>query len=114
LNDRVRATEKLLPAFPYDTTPHEEPRLTIDSLFFETWADVLVGGGWARDELKESSFALIQWKSRPRVVDVGKSKSPGSVTGDPRTEDKWVLVEEFVPRDYREALTDPKVSLLSP
>ncbi|GAA5896383.1 uncharacterized protein JCM6883_006886 [Sporobolomyces salmoneus] len=114
LNDRLRAAEKILPAFPYDTTPHEEPRITIDSLFFEAWADVLVGGGWARDELKESSFALIQWKSRPRVGDVGKIRSPrGSSTttsaGDPRTEDSWVLVEEFVPREYREALTDPKV-----
>ncbi|GAA5846946.1 hypothetical protein JCM3766R1_004024 [Sporobolomyces carnicolor] len=110
LNDRLRATEKQLPAFPYDTSPHEEPRIAVDSLFFEAWADVLVGGGWARDELKESSFALIQWKSRPRVTDIGKSRSPGnSTTGDPRTEDSWVLVEEFVPREYREALTDPKV-----
>ncbi|GAA6014815.1 hypothetical protein JCM11491_002126 [Sporobolomyces phaffii] len=109
LNERIRATEKLLPAFPYDTTPREEPRTTIDSFFFETWADVLVGGGWARDELKESSFALIQWKSRPRVGDVGKARSPGSASGDPRTEDRWVLVEEYVPREYREALTDPKV-----
>lgn len=113
LNDRLRATEKQLPAFPYDTSPHEEPRTAVDSLFFEAWADVLVGGGWARDELKESSFALIQWKSRPRVTDIGKSRSPGSSTsGDPRTEDSWVLVEEFVPREYREALTDPKVRQL--
>ncbi|GAA5950992.1 hypothetical protein JCM3765_004649 [Sporobolomyces pararoseus] len=113
LNDRLRATEKLLPAFPYDTTPHEEPRVTIDNLFFEAWADVLVGGGWARDELKESSFALIQWKSRPRVGDVGKGRASNggsmTATGDPRTGDSWVLVEEFVPRDYREKLTDPKV-----
>ncbi|GAA6062080.1 hypothetical protein JCM10212_006503 [Sporobolomyces blumeae] len=115
IDDRLRATEKLLPSFPYDTTAHEEPRITIDALFFEAWADVLVGGGWARDELKESSFALIQWKSRPRVGEIASSRSRtrssgiGTNGGDPRTEDRWVLVEEFVPREYREALTDPKV-----
>ncbi|GAA5875877.1 hypothetical protein JCM16303_004031 [Sporobolomyces ruberrimus] len=114
LNDRLRATEKLLPAFPFDTTAHEEPTITIDGFFFEAWADVLVGGGWARDELKESSFALIQWKCRPRVGDVGKARSPGSANSDPRTEDRWVLVEEFVPREYREALTDPRTKKQQP
>ncbi|GAA5894318.1 hypothetical protein JCM5296_005136 [Sporobolomyces johnsonii] len=107
LDDRLRAAEKLLPSFPYDTTPHEEPRLLVDVLFFEAWADVLVGGGWARDELKESSFALIQWKSRPREGELPRGRAVGN---DKRTEDRWVLVEEFVPREYRDALTDPKVS----
>ncbi|GAA5918830.1 hypothetical protein JCM1841_002760 [Sporobolomyces salmonicolor] len=107
LDDRLRATEKLLPSFPYDTTPHEEPRLLVDVLFFEAWADVLVGGGWARDELKESSFALIQWKSRPREGELSRGRVVGN---DQRTEDRWVLVEEFVPREYRDALTDPKVT----
>ncbi|GAA5922025.1 uncharacterized protein JCM15063_003162 [Sporobolomyces koalae] len=106
LNDRLRATEKLLPAFPYDTTAREGTAVTIDSEFFEAWADVLVGGGWARDELKESSFALIQWKSRPRLEHSAQPRSRGS---DPRTDDRWVLVEEFVPKEYRAALTDPKV-----
>lgn len=32
---RLRETEKLLPEFPYDTTPHEEPRLLVDINFFE-------------------------------------------------------------------------------
>ncbi|GAA5962875.1 hypothetical protein JCM21900_005642 [Sporobolomyces salmonicolor] len=107
LDDRLRATEKLLPSFPYDTTPHEEPRLLIDVLFFEAWADVLVGGGWARDELKESSFALIQWKSRPREGELSRGRVVGN---DQRTEDRWVLVEEFVPREYRDALRDPKIT----
>ncbi|BGP67094.1 hypothetical protein RTG_00488 [Rhodotorula toruloides ATCC 204091] len=106
LNERLRETEKHLPPFPYDTTPREEGRLVVEKVFFEAYADVLVGGGWARDELKESSFALIQWKAQPRAGEVAKGKVVGN---DPRTEERWVLVEEFVPREYREALlADPK------
>lgn len=107
LNERLRETEKHLPPFPYDTTPREEGRLVVEKVFFEAYADVLVGGGWARDELKESSFALIQWKAQPRAGEVPKGKVVGN---DPRTEERWVLVEEFVPREYREALlANPKV-----
>ncbi|GAA6047802.1 hypothetical protein JCM3770_004650 [Rhodotorula araucariae] len=106
IDQRLRQAEQALPPFPYDTTPREEGRIAVDATFFEAWADVLVGGGWARDELKESSFALIQWRARPRDGDLSRVK-PG---GDPRTEERWVLVEEFVPREYREALlADPKV-----
>ncbi|GAA6039053.1 hypothetical protein JCM8097_000174 [Rhodosporidiobolus ruineniae] len=105
LADKLRAAEQALPPFPYDPTPREEGRVLIERDFFEAWADVLVGGGWARDEMKESSFALIQWKARPR----DGMRSPGK-EGDSRTEERWVLVEEFVPREYREALlADPKV-----
>jgi hypothetical protein len=66
--------------------------------------DRMVGGGWARDELKESSFALLHWKARSRDGDLPRAGV------DPRTEERWVLVEEVVPREYREALmADPKV-----
>ncbi|SCV68870.1 BQ2448_991 [Microbotryum intermedium] len=106
LDTKLRAAEKMLPSFPYDTTPREEARLVVDALFFEAWADVLVSGGWARDELKESSFALIHWKSRPR--DGEQPKGRPSASGDDRTEDRWVLVEEFVPKEYRDELTDGK------
>ncbi|GAA5827054.1 hypothetical protein JCM11251_002224 [Rhodosporidiobolus azoricus] len=101
LADKLRATEQLLPAFPYDTTPHEEGRVLIERDFVEAWADVLVSGGWARDELKESSFALVGWKARPREGEYPRGKSSGS---DPRSEERYVLVEEYVPREYREAL----------
>ena len=107
ISQRLREAEKALPPFPYDTTPHEEGRVKIDSLFFEAWADVLVGGGWARDELKESNFALIHWKSRPR--DVGMPLAVAKEE-DPRTEERWFLVEEYVPKQYREALlVDPNI-----
>jgi hypothetical protein len=102
----------MLPSFPYDTTAREEGRIQVDSQFFEAWADTLVCGGWARDELKESSFALIQWKSRPRI-----SESAGAKTrvadSDGRTEDRWFLVEEFVPKEYRDQLKEQKVGRLS-
>ncbi|KAM0755737.1 hypothetical protein T439DRAFT_341384 [Meredithblackwellia eburnea MCA 4105] len=105
INERLRETERMLPPFPYDTTPHEEGRILVDINFFEAWADVLVSGGWARDELKESSFALVQWKSRPRDGELPK----GRVTdGDDRTEERWVLIEEFVPKEYRDELREGK------
>ncbi|KAI5481457.1 hypothetical protein MNV49_004213 [Pseudohyphozyma bogoriensis] len=106
IDRKLRETEEALPPFPYDTTPHEEGRVFIDANFFEAWADVLVSGGWARDELKESSFALIQWRARPREGELAKKHSM-SPTED-RTEERWVLLEEFVPREYRDELRDNK------
>jgi hypothetical protein len=104
LTDKLRAAERALPPFPYETAPSEQGRVVVEKDFFEAWADVLVGGGWARDELKESSFALLHWKARSREGELPRAGS------DPRTEEKWVLVEEHVPREYREALmADPKV-----
>ncbi|GAA5852943.1 hypothetical protein JCM9279_000087 [Rhodotorula babjevae] len=111
LDQRLRQAEQALPAFPYDTTPREEGRIKVDAAFFEAWADVLVGGGWAKDELKESSWALVHWKARPRDGTV-PLRAAGGAGADPRTEERWVLVEEFVPHEYREALlADPKVKL---
>ncbi|BGP12621.1 hypothetical protein JCM10213_008758 [Rhodosporidiobolus nylandii] len=101
LSEKLRATEQLLPPFPYDTTPREEGRRLVEKDFLEAWADVLVGGGWARDELKESSFALIQFKARPRDGELPKGKMVGT---DPRTEERWIAMEEYVPREYREQL----------
>ena len=63
LQTRLLAAEKSLPPFPYDTAPQAAGTLKIEEYFFEAWADV-IGTGWAREELKESSFGLIQWKSR--------------------------------------------------
>ncbi|KAL8286258.1 hypothetical protein RQP46_004746 [Phenoliferia psychrophenolica] len=103
---RLRETEKLLPPFLYDTTPKEEKRLLVDVNFFEAWADVLVSGGWARDELKESSFALVQWKARVRDGEIAKGRATGP--NEDRTEERWVLVEEYVPREYRDELRDGK------
>lgn len=102
VTQRLYETEKTLPPFPYDTTPREAGRLPIDVLFFEAWADALVASGWARDELKESNFALVHWRSRPRNLPTPTPDQGDRL--DPRTEERWFLVEELVPRDYREAL----------
>ncbi|KAK4054880.1 hypothetical protein OIV83_000804 [Microbotryomycetes sp. JL201] len=109
LNKRLKEAEKLLPEFNFDTTPHEEGTIEVDSSFFEAWADALVSSGWARDELKESSFALIQWKRRPRSGEVPQARTALSTSSDDRTEDAWVLIEEFVPREYRERLALGKI-----
>lgn len=52
--------------------------------------------------MKECSWALVQYKSRPR--DGERAKGRASIEGDSRTEDKWCLVEEFVPREYVDQL----------
>lgn len=98
LTQRLRETEAMLPAFPYDTTAQEIGRIQIDALFFEAWADVLVSGGWARDELKESNFALLHWKARggPRDNEVSNENA------------RYCLVEEIVPVEYRDALVEGK------
>lgn len=68
---------------------------------------MLVSGGWARDELKQSSFAFVQWKGRPRDGEIARGRI--TTPGETRTEDRWVLVEEFVPKEYRDELRDGKV-----
>lgn len=60
---------------------------------------MLCSSGWTREEVKESSWALIQFKTRPRSPD--RRLSAGS---DGRTEETWFLVEEIVPADYRASL----------
>ena len=108
LNARLRKTEKQLPKFPFDITPREERPILVDELFFETWADVLVASGWAKEEIKESSWVLCQYRARP----IGRPTKEDS-TGDGRTEDMWVLFEESVPAEYRQELLDSMVSLSS-
>lgn len=107
LDTQVRQTEKALPAFKHDTTPHERARVTVDANFFESWADVLVGSGWMRDEMKEWNWALIQYKARPRDGEAGRN-SPGKT--DDRIASRWVLVEEQVPNEYLQDLRSGKVS----
>lgn len=96
LDTRLLAAEKALPPFPYDTTAHEEGKILVDQHFFETWADVLVCAGWVKDEVKESNFALIQYKARPRGVVESE--------GESRTLDRWVICEEMIPKAYRDNL----------
>ena len=97
---RLREIEAALPPFPYDTTAKEEGRVLVDGLFFEAWADILVSGGWARDELKESNFALLHWKAQPARR--GERDVRGQDGG------RWVLCEEIVPGEYRNALVEGK------
>lgn len=68
-------------------------------------SDVLCSSGWTRDEVKESNWALIQYKTRP--LNFEKTPLPNS---DVRTESNWFLVEEVTPADYRQALLATPVS----
>lgn len=77
----------------------------VDDNFFEAWADICVSSGWQRDEIKESNWALIQYRARPRDGRVQLSSSGGS---DGRTEEAWMLIEEVVPAAYREELLEAR------
>jgi hypothetical protein len=68
--------------------------------------------------VKESSWALIQLKTRPRAQD-----RPLSAGSDGRTDETWFLCEEIVPGDYRASLlqqnqvkpkTSRRISFLRP
>jgi hypothetical protein len=101
ITKQIRKTEKALPQFPYDITPREEKSTLVDELFFEAWADVLVSSGWSRDEWKESSWVLVQWRTKPSKDSLSMKKN-----ADGRTDEKWFLVEEMIPPEYREELID--------
>jgi hypothetical protein len=106
LAERLRETESLLPDFKYDTTPSEKQSLFIDSDFPEAYLTAFVTQGWKTDELK-SSFVIVQWKSRPKP---GEARSAGA---DDRSIDRWVLIEEEIPNEYRDNLIDGKVTSIS-
>lgn len=63
------------------------------------FSDVLCASGWARDEVKESHWALLQFRTRPLGGD-----GPIPTINDGRTEDTWFLVEEIIPAEYRASL----------
>lgn len=107
---KLRKTDKSLPSFPYDVTPHEEQPVLVDDNFFEAWADVLVASGWARDEIKESNWVLVQYRAKPRD---GRAQLNGSVGSDGRSEEVWMLIEESIPASYREELMEAKTGRIS-
>ena len=97
LNSSLRKTEKSLPAFSHDVTPHELQPIAVDAAFFEAWADTLVASGWQRDELKASAWVFVQFRARPKH-DVDPATDL-RLRGDGRTEERWVLFEEVIPAD---------------
>lgn len=126
LLDKIRKTNKAMPAFNYDTTPlivsspsmsgdpqgqwQEKPISRMDDIFPEVYADILLGNGWSnRDELthRNANFAVVQYKSRPNSSTI-KNKLPSASSptnqSDDRTEAAWFVIEEVVPAQYRSEL----------
>ncbi|PWN35766.1 uncharacterized protein FA14DRAFT_46690 [Meira miltonrushii] len=126
LLDKIRKTNKAMPAFNYDTTPmvvsspsmsgdpqgqwQEKPISRMDDIFPEVYADILLGNGWHnRDELthRNANFAVVQFKSRPNSSTI-KNKIPSASSptsqSDDRTEAAWFVIEEVVPAQYRSEL----------
>ncbi|KAG0148230.1 hypothetical protein CROQUDRAFT_90562 [Cronartium quercuum f. sp. fusiforme G11] len=95
LNKKISKASKHLPQLKsLDPLPQELKPILLDENFFEAYADALVCSGWARDELKEVSWALVHYKSRSINCD----------PNDERNDDMWVLFEEVVPAEYRQML----------
>lgn len=67
----------------------------------QCYSDILCSSGWTREEVKESNWALIQFKTRPKSQE--NTIPAGS---DGRTEETWFLIEELVPKEYRESLLE--------
>jgi len=127
LMEKLRKTNKMMPAFPYDTTPYivssptldqsemgqwaTKPVSRIDEVFAEVYADVLLGNGWSnRDEQthRNANFIVVQYKSRPTASTVGSQAAGSSrqakgyvAQADDRTDAAWFVVEEVVPAKYR-------------
>lgn len=124
LLEKIRKTNKAMPAFDYDTTPlvvsspsmsgdaqgqwEEKPFSRMDDIFPEVYADILLGNGWSnRDELthRNANFAIVQYNSRPSASTI-TSRIPSAVSPskddlDDRTEAAWFVIEEVVPAQYR-------------
>lgn len=88
----------------------------------DCWADLIWSSGWSEREERthrDSNWALVghlfchgpanlaqvDYKALPAHL-----SSPALTTppADPRTSNQWFVFEEFVPREYRDQLTNPK------
>ncbi|GAA93967.1 uncharacterized protein L969DRAFT_98315 [Mixia osmundae IAM 14324] len=105
LTARMRKTEAGLPSFPYDITPREQGVVNVDELFVEAWADVLISSGWTRDELKPTSWALLQYKTRRHSANL-----ESSLLGNEASGNAWYLMIETVPQEYLLDLAEGKAS----
>ncbi|KAF9518517.1 hypothetical protein BS47DRAFT_1379808 [Hydnum rufescens UP504] len=86
LTRKLRKQQKVLPPFGWDTSPVAGREWIVEEGMIQTcsgWVD------WAEGTFREANWALRDG-------------------GDPRTSSQWFLFEEFVPREYREQLQNPK------
>ncbi|CAE6409457.1 unnamed protein product [Rhizoctonia solani] len=107
LHRKLKKQQKVLPTFGWETTPVAGQEWVVEEAFLDCWADLIWSSGWCEREERthrDSSWALVDYKALPAH---GPSLS-ASASSDPRTSNQWFVFEEFVPREYRDQLTNPK------
>ncbi|KAF8666934.1 hypothetical protein RHS04_09376 [Rhizoctonia solani] len=107
LHRKLKKQQKVLPTFGWETTPVAGQEWVVEEAFLDCWADLIWSSGWSEREERthrDSNWALVDYKALPPT---GPLLSL-STSSDPRTSNQWFVFEEFVPREYRDQLTNPK------
>ncbi|KAG9119317.1 hypothetical protein FRC07_005708 [Ceratobasidium sp. 392] len=107
IHRKLKKQQKVLPTFGWETTPVAGQEWVVEEAFLDCWADLIWSSGWSEREERthrDSNWALIDFKALPANPAATNLLSPS----DPRTSNQWFVFEEFVPREYRDQLTNPK------
>ncbi|KAJ1304068.1 hypothetical protein OPQ81_008475 [Rhizoctonia solani] len=107
LHRKLKKQQKVLPAFGWETTPVAGQEWVVEEAFLDCWADLIWSSGWSEREERthrDSNWALVDYKAVPPNA----SALSANGSSDPRTSNQWFVFEEFVPREYRDQLTNPK------
>ncbi|KAE9401015.1 hypothetical protein BT96DRAFT_621482 [Gymnopus androsaceus JB14] len=107
---RKKKTSGGPPAFSWDPEPVLGPEQIIEEAFVDVWCDLLQGSGWGEGlhmhpvDSRPCNWALVEFKALP-FDDAGRPLSEDySSDSDPRTSTSLLLLEEYVPGEYREQL----------
>ncbi|KAG9096851.1 hypothetical protein FRC06_008265 [Ceratobasidium sp. 370] len=108
IHRKLKKQQKVLPTFGWETTPVAGQEWVVEEAFLDCWADLIWSSGWCEREERthrDSNWALIDFKALPANP---SSMNLLAQSSDPRTSNQWFVFEEFVPREYRDQLTNPK------
>ncbi|KAG8686107.1 hypothetical protein FRC08_012743, partial [Ceratobasidium sp. 394] len=108
IHRKLKKQQKVLPTFGWETMPVAGQEWVVEEAFLDCWADLIWSSGWSEREEgthRDSNWALIDFKALPTN---SSSANLLAQSSDPRTSNQWFVFEEFVPREYRDQLTNPK------
>ncbi|KZO90133.1 hypothetical protein CALVIDRAFT_523163 [Calocera viscosa TUFC12733] len=113
LHRKLRKQQKLLPAFGWDTHPVHGRDKMVEETFIDCWADLLLSTGWTEREeqtFRDCNWVLVDYRAAPEQTS-RDSRPPSTLAAygsDNRSSSQWYVFEEFVPREYRDDLLNPK------
>ncbi|KZT51474.1 hypothetical protein CALCODRAFT_521347 [Calocera cornea HHB12733] len=113
LHRKLRKQQKALPAFGWDTHPVHGRDKRVEETFIDCWADLLLSTGWMEREeqtFRDCNWVLVEYRAAPEQTSKDQ-RAPSTLTAygsDNRSSSQWYVFEEFVPREYREDLLNPK------